>query len=153
MGYSCLGGKVDRNQDGAHRNLKHGSQQDIKPLFEAQNVSRVRKQSKNKRKTSRQRNYCYVKRHILWLVLPGRKVLNCACKDGHELGTFVEEGQADQKHRSPVVEAPDVVEKLEKSFLFSFGLLDIFAVLLLDLLFKFLNRKGLPAKCRPIFLS
>ena len=89
----------------------------------------------------------------MWLVLPGRKVLNRACKDGHELGTFVEEGQADQKHRPPVVEAPDVVKKLKKSFLLSFGLLDISAVLLLDLLFKFLNGKGLPVKCGPSFLS
>ena len=85
--------------------------------------------------------------------MPGRKVLNRACKDGHELGTFVEEGQADQKHRPPVVEAPDVVKKLRKGFLLSFGFLDIFAVLLLDLLFKFLNRKGLPAECGSSFLS
>ncbi len=94
-----------------------------------------------------------MKRHILWLVLPSRKVLYCASKDGHELGTFVEEGQTNQKHRPPIVEVPDIVKKLEKSLFFSLSTLDIFAVLLLNLLLKILKRKSLSALCGPGFLS
>ena len=87
-----------------------------------------------------------MQRNILGLVLPGLEVLNRARKDGHEFGTFVEEGQSDQQQRSLVVKVPNIVEKQRQSFFLDFSLLDILAVLLLDLLFELLDCECLSVK-------